>query len=457
MNIPLFAEADTVEVMAGAIRFTPAGLTISLAFVAHFLHSIRRHCWKQGLVIDFWHLVVGQGIVVPFFLMYPFASALPNLIAIGDSIYDAQEYFGEAFLINAIGYLALIWGGSGSRRRTTAWPRLDGGLYQRWADRISHCVLNTQLSVRLLELSCLLGLLLLVYSQISFGAVFGIRDKLFAEPSTRALFNLWYSLHVVAFSLAAIRYYRRRSPYIGLLLVFSFTSALVTGSRSMALLPVLDVALAYVVVFRNQLRWKLIIAAAGLLLGAMTLVTNLRSGERANTLQEADIGLPLVGLIYGNTFSDLRDFSWVLSAWDKRGDYLYGLGYASAVLSFVPRSISEFRERYALAIYTNELVGIDSTEHPGLRGGKFMEPFLNFGLVGVVVIGFVAGRFLGRTTDLARRQPADATGLARAYSAIIPYFIVSQFMNSAGFWVVYVYLSLFAATTSPASHRTAHA
>lgn len=456
MNIPLFSDREAIEWIAGAIRFTPAGAAISIGMTGHFLYSLYRRCWRKGLVIDFWHLVVGQGVIVPFFLMYPFASAIPNFIAIGPAITDAQGSFGDAFLINLLGYLALIAGTSGVRKHPQAWPRTNQGLYERWALRIRHAVLETQISVRLLELSALIGLVLLVYSQISFGAVFGVRDRLFQEPSTRALFNLWYSLHVVSFGLAAIRFYQRRSLYVGALLAVSFTSAVVTGSRSMALLPALDVGLVYLVVFRDQLRWRVIIITAAILLAAMTAVTSLRTGERVSSLEESDIGLPLVGMLYGNTFSDLRDFAWVLSAWQQSGDYLYGLGYASSVLSFVPRSLSEFRERYALAIYTNELVGIDSTEHPGLRGGKFMEPFLNFGLLGVLVVGFIAGRFLGRSTELIKLQAKNAQGLARGYSAIIPYFIVSQLMNSAGFWVVYVYLAVFVVARGSRANESSH-
>jgi hypothetical protein len=291
-----------------------------------------------------------------------------------------------------------------------------------------------------LELSCLLGVVVLMFAFVQFDTVFGLRDRLFQEPATRAIFNVWYSVYVVSFTLGCIRLIHRRSRYVAVLLLIGFLCSAMTGSRSMTMLPALDVLIAFMVVYRGRLRLLRIVGAAGVLVVVIGLVTLSRNAEQSESASDSGFELPLVTLMYGNTVSDLRDAAWVLSAWEGKGELLLGRSYAAAAISFVPRSLSDFREQYAIGTYTNELVDIDSTIHPGLRGGKFLEPYLNFGTLGVLLIGYFAGKFLSRTSDFMLRQPPTSRGLARAYSAILPFFMFSQLLISAGAWVAYVLL-----------------
>ena len=50
--------------------------------------------------------------------------------------------------------------------------------------------------------------------------------------------------------------------------------------------------------------------------------------------------------LFGNNFSDLRDFAWVYSAWDHV--FWVGKTYLAALLAFVPRFASEFRDTWGL-------------------------------------------------------------------------------------------------------------
>lgn len=455
--LDFFSDSTASEVAATALRFSDTGLFLSFAFIAHYLYTLVTRCWRQSILIDYWHYVVGVGIVLPFFVMYPFASAAPNVLSVGTAMDDIRSGFGQACSINMVGYLALVFGGWMHRRAQASARRgrSQDVLYERVARRMCNAIQHGSVTLRLLELSCLLGVLVLLFAKLKFGAVFGIRDQLFQDPLTRVIFNIWYSVYVVSFALACIRLAHKPSGYVAVLLILAFVCSALTGSRSMTLLTAIDVLIACFAVYKGRVNLRAVVAAALLLSAVIGITTTLRNAEQQEQADSADNELPLVTLLYGNTLSDLRDFAWVLQASDARGELLLGRSYVSAMISFVPRGLSDFREKYSIGTYTNELIGIDSAVHPGVRGGKFLEPYLNFGLPGVLLFGYVAGNLLSRTCAFMAAQPGNASGLARAYGAIVPYFIFSQLLISSGFWVVYVFLFVLLAAPMPRKRASA--
>jgi hypothetical protein len=96
--------------------------------------------------------------------------------------------------------------------------------------------------------------------------------------------------------------------------------------------------------------------------------------------------------VYGNTFSDLRDFAWVLSSWNHKP--FYGKTYASAFISFIPTTYSSFRTKWGIGRVTAKLGGFVPKFHPGLRPGAFGEPYLNFGIPGVILMGILLGIYI---------------------------------------------------------------
>ena len=118
-------------------------------------------------------------------------------------------------------------------------------------------------------------------------------------------------------------------------------------------------------------------------------MAGLRHGKVLPLLAFAELGNEL---FYGNHLSDTRDFAWVLAFWD--GDYVLGKTYLAGLFSFIPRFLSEFRQEWALSLYTNRLVGFDPSLHAGLRPGLFGEVYFNFSLIGVFCLGLILGYFL---------------------------------------------------------------
>ncbi len=69
--------------------------------------------------------------------------------------------------------------------------------------------------------------------------------------------------------------------------------------------------------------------------------------ENINLIETLD------SILYGNTFSDLRDGAFILYGYDaKYDDFLYGKTYIADILSFLPKSKIEFRQIWSYGLFT---------------------------------------------------------------------------------------------------------
>ena len=99
---------------------------------------------------------------------------------------------------------------------------------------------------------------------------------------------------------------------------------------------------------------------------------------------------------YGNTFSDFRDGAFILHGYRAKYGHslLMGKSYLAGLLSFIPSSISSYRQNWAWGRFTTaNLFGM--MNHFGLRGGNSMEAYLNFGILGVIVFSCLQGVVFG--------------------------------------------------------------
>lgn len=207
------------------------------------------------------------------------------------------------------------------------------------------------------------------------------------------------------------------------------------GTRAVILTSVMNIYLFYI--FKRGGRFSffqtiillVVMAALNVVLG------QIRAGGTSN-----DIAQLWNEVFYGNALSDLRDFAWALSAWN--GDFLYGKTYLAALMSFVPRAISEFREHWAIGVVTANLIGFSSEVHAGIRMGIFGEAFLNFGTAGVLVIGVINGFLLQYANLQIKRRIESGAGVTSAYCATIPYMLCSQLFISSNFPTIYVFLAI---------------
>jgi hypothetical protein len=206
------------------------------------------------------------------------------------------------------------------------------------------------------------------------------------------------------------------------------------GARSSILSIYIGIIFCYLVKLRNRINLLKIIGGAFLSIMLVMYLGNVRSGQYS--LSEFFAGA-LFMLLFGNTFSDLRDFAWVYSAWDHV--FWDGKTYLAAFFSFIPRVASEFRDHWGLGVATARTVGFDPAVHPGLRPGIFGEGFFNFGLFGVVAVGLMLGIVIRRVDiDVKRAFASPHPSMMKAFASTAVLGVAGNFALTAGFSGLYV-------------------
>ena len=365
---------------------------IDFIAVAHFLISYYRKCYSQGYRIDFWHGQLFLSCVLPIMLMLPFARSELNVIVVGNDMSGIVEALPSVFLISLFGYMAALAGGA-------LW-RFQSGLGLRKAaigilDLVPKCsrMLMSSRNVLIFQsalcLSLQCAILAFYFSQSGFG--FRLRDYTFANPGLRpvALFISNYSVIIASHSLA--RYIDTKERVLLMCTLLQTLGLVFFGTRGNILGVFLTVLICYLIRRRSSISLfriaglVLVVTATGFYLG------NVRAGEYSLVSFFRSLA---VLIFYGNNFSDLRDFAWVYSKWDHIP--WSGKTYLAAILSFIPRFASTFRDTWGLGVATSSTAGLDPQVHPGLRPGIFGEGFFNFGIPGVIAVGLMFGIVLRR-------------------------------------------------------------
>jgi oligosaccharide repeat unit polymerase len=414
-------------------------LLVASSFIClHFIVSYLRDAYQYGFKVDFWHSTLLLEFILPLIIMYPFASADGNVTAVGTRLSAIKDHVDDAFLFTCVGYVSTYFGfylfdHGGERSFGALLDRLLGPLARSTEQFIcsSICVsLNGWLA--LLSSLTLLGVYV---HERGFG--FDVRGFTHGDDNLRPYFN--FIMHTYApfiASLALIRYTMTRKLGALFLAVAIFLVLLPSGSRGTAL-----GALTAPVIIILTLKRRTVSLPALSLSGLVLLCVLLYGGAVRDGHTSVVESLETIGpsIAYGNTFSDVRDFAWILSCWD--GSLLYGKSYLAAFMAIVPRSVSEYRQEWSISIYTSHLIGFDPKTHAGLRPGKFGEAYLNFGIGGVIVMGLLGGvimRYIDRKIKIEalRRNPS----VARAFSWTVWMQALSNLFITAAFWNFYVVL-----------------
>jgi len=414
---------------------------VAVFFIAHFLWSYYWNCYRKGYKLDFWHF----GLVFNVFtihVMLPFTRIDFNALVIGPYLWKrTAPFINEAYLISAFGYAGILIGGNlwrlrlglGLRRgfdRVIEWP-LQGALNVLRAPRllIVHCVISLML----------LGTTLAIYfAHDGFG--FNLRGLLLVMPALRPLaqFSAFYAIIAGGYAFARYTIYRERSM---LLLTVPIALAFCFYAERSNIFG-LFLTGAVVTAIRMRRRIRLLYIAAGFV-GVLFLVMLLDAIRRPNFSLSGMLQGFGFNVFFGNSFSDTRDFATILSFW--HGQFLWGKTYLAALISFVPRVLSPFRDKWALGVVTATMAGFLPTEHPGLRIGISGEAFLNFGLPGVLALSLFLGSVL-RLIDMRVKQ--SLAELPRSGMRVYAYFflgyLVGAAQNSSGGSVVYTVLAFLA-------------
>lgn len=252
------------------------------------------------------------------------------------------------------------------------------------------------------------------------------------NPSIRPVINFSSTFLSFAFFLVLINLYKKLNIIAAFLAGLMIFINLWFGTRSTIFFPLVSLFLTHIVV-KNDKNILKYITIAFVLVPFVLVLGMLR--HTTNVYDVLEIGFEF---LYGNTFSDLRDFAWVYHYWN--GEYLLGKTYAAAILSIFPGFFSEFRSEWSWGRFSTLITALNSDVHPGLRPGPFGEVFFNFGCLGVIILSSIMGFLIGRLDQLILKVkilkgavPCEFVAACFIYSSLL-----SPFMISANFFSIYV-------------------
>jgi len=427
-------EIAPIELLQGYIRCNPLLLIIDFIFIVFFLYSWHKSYKTTGFKIDIWHIVLFRFIVVPVFLIYPTIGSIFQQRSIGlDAILRTSQYTDYAFLLSLLGFTSMLVGRY-IYNHSKSNGKIDSIFYplQKIIQNNIRSK-NTYLTLILLSFSILLVVTSIVLTNGQH--VMNPRSYFQNNGALRPLYNICIVVYPLTITVAGLRLIEKYSNKMieqimfGLIILFS----IFLGTRSAILDPIFYLIVLYYMKNNRKISYiKLFFIGLSILLTTSVLLF-LRSNKQS-------FNFGVLDFFYGNTFSDTRDFAHVMAYWDK--ELLLGKSYLAGIISFIPRFISEYREQWALGVYTAKTVGHDPAYHPGLRPGIFGESYFNFGIPGVIFLGLTMGFFLRHIDYSVKQIMKEEKDSIKSYSYIFIWALISCLSISVGFSFFYFSLIL---------------
>lgn len=401
----------------------------TVAFVGFYVLDYRR--WG---CLSFGSYFFGFNYFLKIVVMYPFAWSAHNIVATTSHFEEILVQLDRAFYLTLIGFGFMLCGIFTAKVTSTRTPFGCGAVYTvlrlGWSSGGGIAI----------GVTLVIGLTVLLFA-LGFQP-FVARSLVFERTELRPVYNLWSQI-IPFIAINTILYgdVRKRWPIIALGVGMALLGV-VGGNRTVAILTLMQVAVMVSMPRRFANLPLLILGAVGLASTALSIST-LR-GDSMTTREQIDM---LQKLLYGNDLSDLRDFAWILTGLDAVG-YYWGKTYIAGYLSFIPTFLFPFREEYGFGRVTPMLAGLDPAFHSGLRPPIYGEMYVNFGLPGLCLGGFLYGIMVGRIMHWIARTLDMPDGPAKPVPQLVVWsgFLVLQIVDclvfTPSFFGVYVLLGL---------------
>ena len=416
---------------------------LDLFAIACFAVSYYRNCYRKGYRIDIWHAQLFLACVFPNMLMLPFAKSDLNVLVLGNDLSAVVVALPTVFLITLLGYVAVLAGGALWQLQAGLGLRKDA---TRILEILPRCSMMLMTSRRVLlfqaALCCIAQFLILALYFSASGFAFDLRSYTFENPTIRPIALVISNYSIVIASHCLARYVTTKEKSL-LLSTLVLTFGLVFfGARGNLVAIYINVVLCYFVMRRDKVSLFRIVTVMSIAILFGFYLGNVRGGDYSVGGFLASF---VTMLLYGNTFSDLRDFAWVYASWNHV--FWGGKTYVAAIMSFVPRFASRFRDTWAMGSMTASVVGFDPQVHPGVRPGIFGEGFFNFGLVGVCLVGILFGFILRRVdVDVKCALHPQHPSMMKAFASTMLLSVAGCLVISAGFSGLYTLAGIYGFT-----------
>jgi oligosaccharide repeat unit polymerase len=421
---------EKIEFFDGALRGSKLFLLINLLLVIHFVWFWYRNYRKWGWKMDFWTLVTARYFVVHVLFMYPFNGSFENTISFNLKEFQKIDVFlDKAYLVTITGYLCFYIGRG--LFTLVGKSRVLGSIFSP-IEKMIEVNIKNPISANLILFLGLFFLGITIYFQVVTDNLFSPRTFFQSNGMLRPLYNLCLVFYPITLLVIGLRLLNKPKLRRIILFLFLIIFSAFLGTRMAILEPMLLLFSFYCIKYNYKIKVKRIIFIGIVFIYSTMIVLSFRSDEVQGLF---DSGTSKA-ILYGNTFSDTRDFAYVMSYWDF--EHLKGRTYVAGIISFIPREFSKIREKWSLGIFTATITDYNSKTFPGFRPGYFGEAFFNFGFLGVIILGIISGYVL-RYVDLRIKQSELLySDIIKAYSKIVPWLFVLCLSISIGFASLYV-------------------
>lgn len=367
--------------------------------------------------------------VLLILVMPAFAGSSRNMDAVGMAIFGIREHIDQAFYLSILGIVFTVVGmalASLTSGNSLVFTFVEKG-YAFWQTRMGAWI----------------SLIVLIVATLGIIAIgvrpFQGRQLSFEETSLRPAINL-YTVVLRTLALSIIVYGFAQSRFF---LVTGFLASmlgLLIGTRGASIEILFTFAICLVIAYRYRNLVAFGVYCVAFIMVAI-VIGMLRSEGASADGAFADIGTVLsYQLLFGNNFSDFRDYAWILSGFS--GQFYNGMTYLAGYMALVPTFISEFRYEYGIGRVTSTLAGLNPDFHGGLRPTMFGEAYLNFGIAGVVAIATFFGFYLGKIHMWVHRDlKPNAAGLLRVLCGFTAFTILLSIISTPGFYYVYIVIA----------------